>query len=93
MIICRIVTALRQQEQATIAIEFVIVMVGIFAGLQVADWSDARKELNAMSARRACVLQHSRGDPAYSVRMEKDLIPKDGSTNHRIYVYYNFLII
>lgn len=43
MIIRRFVTALRQQDWTTVTIEFVIVVAGIFVGLQVDDWNNQRK--------------------------------------------------
>lgn len=44
MILRRISENLRSQNWFTVAIEFVIVVVGVFVGLQVQDWNDARKE-------------------------------------------------
>ncbi|MBO6504211.1 MAG: hypothetical protein JJ850_11350 [Kordiimonadaceae bacterium] len=43
MILRRFADALRNQEWATVAIEFLIVVVGIFVGLQVNDWSQERQ--------------------------------------------------
>jgi hypothetical protein len=42
MIIRRFVIALRQQDWATVTIEFLIVVAGIFVGLQVDDWNRSR---------------------------------------------------
>jgi hypothetical protein len=42
MIIRHFVTALRKQDWSTVAIEFLIVVVGIFVGLQVDNWNQAR---------------------------------------------------
>lgn len=42
MIIRRFVAALRQQDWATVVIEFLIVVAGIFVGLQVDDWNRTR---------------------------------------------------
>jgi hypothetical protein len=39
MIIRRFITALRQQDWTTVTIEFLIVVAGIFVGLQVDDWN------------------------------------------------------
>ena len=44
MIIQRMARALKTQDWSTIAIELVVVVVGIFLGLQVDDWNDRRKE-------------------------------------------------
>lgn len=44
MILRRIAEALRRQDWLTVAIEFVIVVVGVFIGIQVSNWNDARAE-------------------------------------------------
>ncbi|HKJ16345.1 MAG TPA: hypothetical protein VJ984_03215 [Xanthomonadales bacterium] len=44
MIIRRIAENVRSQNWFVVAVEFVIVVVGVFMGLQVQDWNDARKE-------------------------------------------------
>lgn len=42
MILRRLVDALRRQDWATVLIEFLIVVIGIFVGLQVNNWNEAR---------------------------------------------------
>ncbi len=44
MILRRLVTALRKQSWLTLVLELVVVVVGIFLGLQVDSWNDARKD-------------------------------------------------
>ena len=44
MILRRLVTALRNQSWLTLVLELVVVVVGIFLGLQVDSWNDARKD-------------------------------------------------
>ena len=44
MILNRIASGLRKNDWGTIAIEILIVVVGIFLGLQVDDWNESRKE-------------------------------------------------
>jgi hypothetical protein len=44
MILRRISENVRSQNWFTVAVEFVIVVVGVFMGLQVQDWNEARKE-------------------------------------------------
>lgn len=44
MILRRIITHFRKQEWTAIAIDFVIVVVGVFVGLQVNNWNEARAE-------------------------------------------------
>jgi hypothetical protein len=44
MILRRLVSALRQQSWLTLVLELVVVVVGIFLGLQVDSWNEARKD-------------------------------------------------
>ena len=44
MILRRISENIRSQNWFAVMVEFVIVVVGVFMGLQVQDWNDARKE-------------------------------------------------
>ncbi|MEZ5972935.1 MAG: hypothetical protein R3C31_14085 [Hyphomonadaceae bacterium] len=44
MLLRRIIEHLRAQEWTAIAIDFVIVVVGVFVGLQVSNWNEARAE-------------------------------------------------
>ncbi len=44
MILRRVIEHLREQEWTAIAIDFVIVVVGVFIGIQVSNWNDERQE-------------------------------------------------
>ena len=44
MILRRIAENIRSQNWFAVAIEFIIVVAGVFLGLQVQDWNEARKE-------------------------------------------------
>lgn len=44
MILRRVISHFRQQEWTAIALDFVIVVVGVFIGIQVANWNDARAD-------------------------------------------------
>ncbi len=44
MILRRVIEHFRKQEWTAIAIDFVIVVVGVFVGLQVNNWNEARRE-------------------------------------------------
>ena len=44
MLLRRIIAHFRKQEWTAIGIDFVIVVVGVFIGIQVADWNTARQE-------------------------------------------------
>ena len=44
MIIQRIATSLKKRDWGTVVLEVLIVVVGIFIGLQVDDWNEGRKD-------------------------------------------------
>ena len=44
MILRRVALSLRQQNWTTIFIEFVLLVVGVFLGIQAANWNEARRE-------------------------------------------------
>ncbi len=44
MILRRLATALREQNWFTVALEILIVVVGIFVGLQADQWNQSRKD-------------------------------------------------
>ena len=44
MILQRISEHIKSQNWFAVTVEFVIVVLGVFMGLQVQDWNDARKE-------------------------------------------------
>lgn len=44
MILRRVTEHVKAQNWFTVGIDFVIVVVGVFVGLQVQDWNDSRKE-------------------------------------------------
>lgn len=44
MLLRRVIAHLRAQEWTAIAIDFVIVVVGVFIGIQVANWNESRKD-------------------------------------------------
>jgi hypothetical protein len=50
MILRRIIAHLRKQEWTAIGIDFVIVVVGVFLGLQVSNWNEATADRRAESA-------------------------------------------
>ena len=51
MILRRITEAFRRQDWFTVAIETLIVVLGVFLGLQVNNWNEAR----AAEARSECI--------------------------------------
>ncbi|MCB1606551.1 MAG: hypothetical protein KDI71_06205 [Xanthomonadales bacterium] len=44
MILRRLVAQLREQNWTAIAVEFVLLVIGVFLGLQASNWNDARNE-------------------------------------------------
>ena len=44
MILQRLATAIRKQDWFTVIIETLIVVFGVFIGLQVNNWNEARKD-------------------------------------------------
>ena len=50
MILRRFAEALKQQNWAAIAIEFVLLVLGVFLGIQVANWNEARADRAAYEA-------------------------------------------
>jgi len=58
MILRRVIAHFRKQEWTAIAIDFVIVVVGVFVGLQVNNWNEARSE----RAREAFAIAALRSD-------------------------------
>ena len=44
MILRRIIAHFRKQEWTAIALDFLIVVLGVFVGLQVNNWNEARTE-------------------------------------------------
>ena len=70
MIIRRLAQALRAQDWFTVAIEFLIVVVGIFVGLQVTNWNETRVERNRERASLEQLLAEAENATAY---VERDM--------------------
>jgi hypothetical protein len=64
MILRRVIGHFRQQEWTAIAIDFVIVVVGVFVGLQVNNWNEARADRVREAAHLAGLAQDIRADIA-----------------------------
>lgn len=43
MILRRVISHFRKQEWTAIALDFVIVVVGVFVGIQVSNWNEERR--------------------------------------------------
>ncbi|MBX3430522.1 MAG: hypothetical protein KF779_13155 [Hyphomonadaceae bacterium] len=70
MILRRVIAHLRKQEWTAIAIDFVIVVLGVFVGLQVSNWNAARSERSAEIRYLAAMEE----DVAYSIEKLEELI-------------------
>jgi hypothetical protein len=70
MILRRIVAHLRKQEWTAVAIDFVIVVMGVFVGLQVDNWNAARSERSTEIGYLAAMEE----DVAYSIEKLEELI-------------------
>ena len=79
MILRRVIKHVRSQEWTAIVIDFLIVVVGVFVGLQVSTWNDARTVrveeqvlLSRLEADYAVIVQESASKAAYlSVNIER----------------------
>lgn len=64
MIMRRFAARLRQQDWFAVAIEFALVVTGVFIGIQVANWNDDRKEHALESAYLTRIAEDLRNDVA-----------------------------
>jgi hypothetical protein len=55
MILRRVISHFRKQEWTAVFIDFVIVVCGVFIGIQVANWNEARAEAEAFERKLAAV--------------------------------------
>jgi hypothetical protein len=75
MILRRVIGHFRKQEWTAIAIDFLIVVIGVFVGLQVNDWNEARKERaleRQYLVRIASDLEQSIGDIEHAIRRTRE---------------------
>lgn len=64
MMLRHLLKRVRQQDWAAVAIEIGLVVVGVFLGLQVSNWNDARKERALEATYLARIAQDVRSDVA-----------------------------
>lgn len=62
MILRRVIAHFRKQEWTAIAIDFVIVVVGVFVGLQVSNWNAERQRSARSETYRARFIDNLQGD-------------------------------
>ncbi len=70
MILRRVIAHLRKQEWTAIAIDFLIVVLGVFVGLQVSNWNAARVERSAEIGYLAAMEE----DVIYSIEKLEELV-------------------
>lgn len=64
MILHRLAVGLKRQDWAAVTIEFLLVVAGVFVGLQVANWNEDRKERALEKAYVARIAEDLRSDVA-----------------------------
>jgi hypothetical protein len=64
MILHRLAARLKQQDWAAVTIEFLLVVAGVFAGIQVANWNEERKERALETAYVTRIAEDVRNDVA-----------------------------
>ncbi len=77
MILRRVIAHVRKQEWTAIALDFVIVVFGVFFGIQVANWNEARAE--------------ERLGRAYAARLTADL-EQDLTSRRALVAYYGAVL-
>ena len=71
MILQRLATAIRKQDWFTVIIETLIVVFGVFIGLQVNNWNEARKDrLEAETSRERLIADLNADLDAFAVRRQ-----------------------
>lgn len=80
MLLRRITKHVKEQNWFAVGIDFVIVVVGVFIGLQVANWNDARRTAKDASQARASLIADLKTDrDVYAVRKKFYLEVKSAS--------------
>ena len=64
MILHRLTERLRQRDWAAVTIEFLLIVAGVFVGIQVANWNDDRRERALETAYLARIAEDVRSDVA-----------------------------
>lgn len=62
MILRRVITHFRKQEWTAIALDFVIVVVGVFIGIQVSNWNAERIDQRREATFRSGLVRDIRSD-------------------------------
>ncbi len=76
MILRRITEHVRNQNWTAIALDFLIVVVGVFIGIQVSNWNDARavdRKSAVVTERLISDLQHEAWNYQYTIEYYKDV--------------------
>lgn len=82
MILRRLAGRLRQQDWLAVTIELVLVMVGVFLGIQVANWNEARKARSTEAAYLERIAQDARRDVAQLDEIIRVAVIRKALLNH-----------
>lgn len=69
MILRRLAESLRTQNWTTVTVEFFVVVIGIFVGIEVSNWNEARKNQESGVQYRARLVDDGRADIATVQRL------------------------
>jgi len=79
MILRRVIQHVKKQEWTAIWIDLVIVVVGVFIGIQVANWNEDRASRNAEARHLEEIAEDLRADIAIFEKIEKSALQRISS--------------
>src|SRR5688500_6217143 len=82
MILRRFARSLKQQDWTAITIEFVLLVLGVFLGLQVANWNEARADRRVADAYLADIAADIRSDIAELASTRDSAMNRIGAASH-----------
>ncbi|WP_425411062.1 hypothetical protein [Hyphococcus sp.] len=85
MLLRRITEHVKAQNWTAVALDFIIVVVGVFIGIQVANWNDARRE----RASEATYLKSLQTDIAVSTRLLNEHVAHIGDRQQALAILAN----
>jgi hypothetical protein len=82
MILRRLALHLREQNWTAIVIEFVLLVVGVFLGIQAANWNEERAERDLVRGHLLEIAQDLRTHEALSDELEESAIQRIAAVDH-----------
>lgn len=82
MILRRIIEHLRKQEWTAIGLDLLIVVLGVFIGMQVSNWNAAQADQRALTKYMQDIAADIRGDQAELTRSELSALDRIGAANY-----------